>query len=257
MPRAVGRLLTLSLFGLAICLSASAAPKEKPAATLADRSIEASITVDPKLRAYPELTAKLLAVGKREMVKWQLKADKAHKDVPQIFRDGHRYGFQRTYEERSAIGPYVSVVRTDFIDSLGAHPNTIIDTLLWDAKAHKFVSIRPFFDETADNGPTMQTLASAVRVAVLAEKKARHIPSQIMNNPMWLEGIKPSLLKIGAAALAPSTEHGKSAGLLFYFSPYAVGPYVEGSYTVFVPWTKFKTLLSRDGVALFGGTRVQ
>lgn len=254
----LGRFLLIVLvLGLDVYFPASAAPKEKPAATLTGPSIEASVTIDPKLDAYPGLAAKLLARGKRQMAKWQMDAGKARKEIPQIFREGRRYGFQRTYEERSAIGPYVSIVRTDFIDSLGAHPNTIINTLLWNTGARKFVNIRPFFKETADNGPTMQALAAAVRAAVLAAKKARHIPPDIINNPMWLEGIKPSLLKIGSVALAPSTEPGKSAGLLFYFSPYDVGPYVEGSYTVLVPWTAFKTYLSPAGAELFGGTRVQ
>lgn len=40
-----------------------------------------------------------------------------------------------------------------------------------------------------------------------------------------------------------------------YFSPYDVGAYVEGDYTVFVPWTAFKDHLSPAGLALFGGER--
>ncbi|HEU5016755.1 MAG TPA: RsiV family protein [Pseudolabrys sp.] len=234
-----------------------AAAKEEPDATIKTPTIEASVSVDPALKAYRGLYPHLLAAGKREMGKWQVDADKARQEIPQIFRDGRRYEFERHYKEESAIGPYISIVRTDFIDSLGAHPNTIINTLLWNTSARKFVSIRPFFTEAADNGPTMQALAAAVRAAVLAAKKARHIPPEIIDNPMWLDGIKPSLLKIGAAALAPSTEHGKSAGLLFYFSPYDVAPYVEGAYTVFVPWTVFKTHLSQDGAELFAGTRPQ
>lgn len=244
----------LVMLAASLLLTAPAVAKEKPDATIKTSTIEASVSIDPALKAYRGLYPHLLATGKREMAKWQADAEKARKEIPQIFRDDRRYGFQRRYEEESAIGPYISIVRTDFIDSLGAHPNTIINTLLWDTNAGKFISIRPFFKETADNGPTMQAMAAAVRAAVLAAKKARHIPPDIINNPMWLEGIKPSLLKIGAVALAPSTENEKSAGLLFYFSPYDVGPYVEGSYTVFVPWTAFKTHLSQEGTELFAGT---
>jgi len=147
-------------------------------------------------------------------------------------------------------------VRTDYSYSAGAaHPNHPVDTLLWDTKEEKFISIRPFFTKTATNGATMRTLAVAVRAAVLGAKKARGIPPKIADDPMWLDNIKPDLTKIGGVALAPSTEHDKSAGLLFYFSPYAVGPYVEGSYIVFVPWTVFKAHLSPAGEHLFGGSR--
>ncbi len=50
---------------------------------------------------------------------------------------------------------YVSVVRTDYMDTRGAHPNTDVNTILWDQTANKRISIRPFFTETADSGPTM------------------------------------------------------------------------------------------------------
>jgi hypothetical protein len=43
--------------------------------------------------------------------------------------------------------------------------------------------------------------------------------------------------------------------LTFHYSPYAVGPYVEGAYTVFVPWTVFRQYLSPQGAARFGGER--
>ena len=72
-----------------------------------------------------------------------------------------------------------------------------------------------------------------------------------------LASVKPDLTKIGGVALAPSAEAGKSSGLLFYFSPYAVGAYVEGSYVVFVPWTAFKTDLSPEGEAIFAGERLK
>ena len=182
-------------------------------------------------------------------------ADKDYRENPTLFRDGRGYSFERSYEGRSAIQGYVSIVRGDYSYSGGAHPNASFDTLLWDTKAAKFISIRPFFLETATNGPTMRTLAAAVRAAVVAAKKARGLPPEAANDPAWLDGIKPDLTKVGGVALAPSSAPDKSAGLLFYLSPYAVGPYVEGSYTVFVPWTVFKARLSRVGTTLFGGTR--
>ena len=60
---------------------------------------------------------------------------------------------------------------------------------------------------------------------------------------------------IGGIALAPSTEKNRSSGFLVYYSPYAVGPYAEGDYVVYVPWTAFGQALSPRGAALFGGQR--
>jgi hypothetical protein len=140
---------------------------------------------------------------------------------------------------------------------------------LWDRQAQRRISIRPFFNETADNGPTMTALVRQVRLAVAAEKISRGLVDETgaqkplkMTPEDYLKeetdintGIKPTLLKLGPVTLAPSGERGKSSGLTFHFSAYAVGSYAEGPYTVFVPWSAFKQYLSSEGAAIFSGAR--
>jgi hypothetical protein len=117
----------------------------------------------------------------------------------------------------------------------------------------------------------MTTLAQLTKIAVAAAKLANGIngyggddglsaeqmtPEQELQRDTFInEGIKPKILGLGPLTLAPSTETGKSSGLTFHYSPYGVGPYVEGPYTVFVPWTKFQQYLLPQGAALFGGER--
>ena len=48
-----------------------------------------------------------------------------------------------------------------------------VNTILWDTAADKRISIRPFFTETADNGPTMKAMRQAVIASLEAEKKKR------------------------------------------------------------------------------------
>jgi hypothetical protein len=171
---------------------------------------------------------------------------------------------------RSVVDRYVSVVRNDDWFDGGAHPNAHADTILWDDVAHKRTNIRALFTETADNGPTMSALAQAAKLAVAAAKLEKDIngydddapaakdmtPEQEIKHDSFIQnGIKPAILEIGPVTLAPSTEAGKSSGLTFHYSPYGVGPYVEGPYTVFVPWTAFRQYLSPQGAALFGGER--
>ena len=90
---------------------------------------------------------------------------------------------------------------------------------------------------------------------MIADKKKRGMSATDASDPTWIGGIKPDLSKIGAIALAPSSEPDKSSGFIVYFSPYAVGSYAEGYYIEFVPWTAFKTHLSAAGERLFGGKR--
>ena len=82
----------------------------------------------------------------------------------------------------------------------GAHGNIHEDTILWDRDAKKRVNIRPFFRETADNGPTMQALAQLARLAVAAEKinrmeetrKSSATPEQVLKDDFQInDGIQP------------------------------------------------------------------
>jgi hypothetical protein len=258
-------------FGMAIALIAAAAvnvlAETKPQIAISTKTVEVTVTVDPALRKLPGLYEDALAEGRRWAQRNWAEAAKTSRDEPEFFREGRRWTFERTYTLRSVVSRYVSVLRDDGTYTGGAHPNSYTNTILWDRDARRRVNVRPFFRETADNGPTMTALAQLARVAVAAEKieraainvdveKDKLTPEQLAKLDTFIaDGIAPSLLKIGPVTLAPSTEPGRSAGLTFHYSPYAVGAYAEGPYTVFVPWTAFQSHLSPQGVAIFGGQR--
>ena len=198
----------------------------KPQISIEKKYLEISVVVDNALKPFAGLFANCLAEGKT----W---ADKANADAtaqwradPKSFRD-LQWSYDRIYDLRSVVGRYVSIVRSDGTFEGGAHPNQEIDTILWDAVAQKRISIRPFFAETADNGPTMTALARSAQLAVAAAKLANGIngygdddtpaskltPEQELRQDSFIkDGIKPKLLELGPVTLAPSTESGKSAG---------------------------------------------
>jgi hypothetical protein len=232
------------------------AAEPKPDLAVKTKYIDASVILDDGIKSNGALAADCLAEGKRWVEHNRADTAKEFKTSPDLFRDGRAWTFERSYSRVSQVsGRYVSVVRTDYTYTGGAHPNTDINTILWDDSAAKRISIRPFFKETADNGPTLKALRNAAVAAVKAEKKVRGIDDA--GEIDWYKGIEPTLLKVGAVTLAASTESGKSSGLEFYYSPYAVGPYVEGSFVVFVPWQKFKAYLSPQGAAIFAGDRAK
>ena len=225
------------------------------------------MTVDPALRKFPGLFEDSLAEGRRWAERNRAEAAKAQRDEPEFFREGRRWTFERSYElALRGRTLHQRVARRRHLHRRRAS-NSYQDTVLWDRDARRRMNIRPFFRETADNGPTMTALAQLARVAVAAEKLAREainvdVPKEKLSPERLAEldrfiadGIQPSLLKIGPISLAPSTEPGKSAGLTFHYSPYAVGAYAEGPYIAFVPWTAFRSHLSAEGAAIFGGQR--
>jgi hypothetical protein len=252
--------------------SASNTDADKPQIAIETKYVQISVTLDSGLKPFAALFANCLSEGKTWASTKNSDTTAEWRDNRKAFR-GLQWFYQRDYALRSVIGHYVSIVRSDAWFDGGAHPNQNVDTILWDDLARKRTNVRGFFTETADNGPTMTTLAQLAKLAVASAKLANGIngyagdddppadkmtPEQELQHDNFInDGIKPALLEIGPVTLARSTESGKSSGLIFHYSPYGVGPYVEGPYTVFVPWTKFQQYLSPQGAAMFGGERPQ
>ncbi len=247
------RIMGLAALLAGLCLPALAADP-KPDATIKNASIEASVYLDDKIKSDGALAADCLAEGKKWIDKNAAEAATDRKQEPDLFKERGGYSFERKYSVRSVVdGRYVSVLRDDYMNTLGAHPNSDVNTILWDTTEKKRISIRPFFTETADNGPTLTAMRKAVVSALNTEKKRRGTGETATAE--WYKELKPTLLKIGAVTLAPSTVSGKSSGLTFHYPPYAVGPYAEGQYVIFVPWETLKPYLTPEGAKIFAGAR--
>jgi peptidoglycan-N-acetylmuramic acid deacetylase PdaC-like protein len=242
----------MSLVGAFACHSYPAlAAEPKPDFSIKTRWLEASVILDARIKSDPALAANCLAEGKAWAAKNRTEADKERKQTPGLF--DNPWSYERKYQTRSVVeGRYVSIVRADYEYTGGAHPNSSSDTILWDRSAGKRISIRPFFTETADNGPTLKAMRLGIVASLKAEKKKRGAEG---TDESAIEGIEPKLLKIGPVSLAPSTEESKSSGLTFHYSPYAVGSYAEGGYVAFVPWEALKRFLTPEGARIFGGAR--
>ncbi len=230
-------------------------PDPKPAYAINTKAFEGSVTIDPKLKAFPALYDRLLTTSKREITKSRSSAEAQRKSEPEMFADGRQFSDVRTFMVRAQAGPYVSIVRNIGTYEGGAHPNPGVDTLLWDTQTGKMTNIRPLFTEFADNGPTLTMLARKIRLAMVVAKKKNGVDDVDPDKDEWLSAIKPQITNIGGIALAPSTDAGKSSGFIAYFGPYVAGPYAEGTYSIFIPWAEFREQLSPVGVAIFGGTR--
>lgn len=246
------RALTLVAACSALLATAHAADP-KPDAVIKTKSIEARVFLDEKIKFDAALAADCLTEGKKWIDKNAAEAAASRKEDPQFFRDGG-WDFERKYTIRSVVTDrYVSILRNDYMDTHGAHPNSDVNTILWNKAENKRISIRPFFTETVDNGPAMKAMMKAVIASLKVEKKKRGAGETATDE--WFKSVEPSLLKIGAVTLAPSTDAGKSSGLTFHYPPYAVGPYAEGEYVAFVPWEALKPYLGAEGTRIFGGAR--
>jgi hypothetical protein len=223
-----------------------------PAIDAKTRTLEATVDIDPALERIGPLKEFLLNEAKRDVAAQQKEADEAKRAEPRAFRE--RWTFERRYKLVSQVAPYVSVLRTEMSYSGGAHPNTVLTTLIWDTAQGKAAGLDAFLNEISPDGPTLTALAALIRTSLAEEKRKRGI--EVAADPAsdeWLRAVEPRLDTLGSPALAPTNIEGKAAGFLFYFSPYDVGPYVEGAFTAFVPWDPLMPLLKADKTALFDG----
>jgi hypothetical protein len=213
--------------------------------------VEIGVGIDKRLQAFPKLYSHLVADGKQYGEESKNETDEQWREDKSIFHTP--YGFGRNYRLRTAAGKYVSVIVNGYEFTGDAHPNHGSTTLLWDREKNEEADFKKLFKDTADNSPDMQTLSELLLGALAAEKKARDLPFD--RNDMWFKDWKPQFQNFGEPSLAPSTESGKSSGVTFHFSPYAIGAYVEGDYVAFIPASALMPLLTLDARKLFGGTR--
>lgn len=233
----------------------TSAAEKKSDILLKAKYTEVTVGFDDAIQADAPLLKYLTAAGKAwasKTLKELVEQRKDMNDLPADIRN-RPWSAERGYVRDALVANrYASIIRSEYSYTGGAHPNHGSDTLLWDRQAGKMVSIRPFFTELADGGPAMTAIRNAVVVDLKVEKKKRDNDNPDMS---LVDALEPSLLKISAIALTPSTTAGKSSGLTFLYPPYAVGSYAEGDYTAFVPWETLKPYLSAEGTAIFGGTK--
>lgn len=227
---------------------------EKPVLSVKTKYVEIEVNIEKELRTYPQLYSTLLADAKKYAADNQKEALAAWKADPASFR-GQPWTFDRSYRLRVAVSPYVSILIDSGEYTGGAHPNSLLNTLLWDSGTNRRAEMKTLFRETAKDGPTTTALAKLVRDAIIAEKKKRDVPMDDPASDNWLEPIKPDFSTLGAPSLAPSTAAGRSSGMTFHFSPYGVGSYAEGSYTAFVPYSAFEPYLTDEAKKIFAGER--
>ena len=235
------------LFTAALLVPAVAAAPKPDYAINSDK-VETGVYLDVKIKADPALAANCLSEGR----KW---AEKLHLENVEARRsedpDLVKWRFQRDYQFLSVIDDrYISIFRIDSWSNGNGHS---IDTILWDKVAGRRISIRPFFQETVDGGPTLIAMQTAIiaSLKIALEKNDRGFAG----DAHYRKQFEPTLLRIGPVSLASSTRDGKSSGLIFHYGPSLIGGYDVGLFRAFVPWQTLKPYLTPEGARIFGGAR--
>jgi len=153
------------------------------------------------------------------------------------------------WDYTAKAGDIVSLAGSAYEFTGGAHGNTQFDTHV--ARANGATV------KVADmlQGGITPALVIGICEALKVEKVKRIGVATVYDDPVNCAGPDANV-KIEAAklALAPSSETGKFGGVLVYWGPYDVGPYVEGPYEIVVQQEVFAQDLKPEFKPLFGGT---
>ena len=241
------------LLAWVLLASPALAADPKPDASLKNKMIEANVFLDDKIKADPALAADCLAEGRKWLDKNAADAAREKEDDPQLFRATRLVVRAQIQHPLGGRRRYVSVVRNDYMDTHGAHPNTDVNTVLWDKTENKRISIRPFFTETA--GPAMTAMQKAVSIASLKSKFREKEARRRYATPEYSQGGRTKALEDRRGDPCPLDRNRQELGLTLHYPPYAVGPYAEGQYVALVPWETLKPFLTPEGQRIFGGAR--
>jgi hypothetical protein len=223
---------------------APAPPRPPPAPMSFVQSTAAAkveLKLDPAIARDPGLRSRLFDDGMRELKGF---AAQAVEDQQRLKAAGLPIRpYQRSVSwTLTAATPVLASARQDWFDDTGgAHPNHGFAVFLWDPMGQREVLRSDLFKPDADEGRLDQALCQAIRVEK-AKRQGAVIDPKTWPCPKWADS---------NFVLTPSNVPGKAAGLTFLFDPYALGPYVEGDYSVPVPTAAFRSELVPAYAAAF------
>lgn len=252
---AAPRILIAAVWLLATACASS--PQTAPAAAqpvaykLEDGRMTTELTLDPGLRAYPELRARLYDDGMIAIREFEADVREA--------RAGEGGELDYNMDLTLRWDAPVETARLVSSDGLvwsftgGAHGNPGFHAILWDKNEGRAVPPADLFRSGADLTKLDRALCDSINAAKAARggdqawDPAPYRGEQ--GDGLWA---CPAALEI-PFSLAPGNATGKAGGLVFLIDPYVVGPYAEGVYTAVVPAAAFSALLSPEWADQFGG----
>jgi hypothetical protein len=213
--------------------------------------------IDPAILAFdPALAWRLWTANKAALdaLVAQARADKAASDAdPEAF-GFMGYSLSLTQKAALVLEDVISLADTTDTYTGGAHPNYFLGGETYRKGEEAPLPLATFIaDEAAFNDLVIKALVAA-KLANGFDTDAGAIESGLREilvpSPEY-----PEIYK-GKVQLAPSSEPGKIGGLTVVFSPYDVGAYAEGPYTVTLTAADLAPILTADWSARFGGEPV-
>lgn len=205
------------------------------------------LTLPEAIKPQTDLHARLYAEQVRLLRQF---TEGAQGELTEAGADADRPKFEKTVTVTAAAETpkLFSLKRVDFEYSGGANPNTLTSGILWDKALKRRIGLTDLLRRGADLAVLDEALCSAINTA----RRAR-VPDSASISLGGPPGSSCPRAADTPFVLAPGTEPGKAAGLIFLIDPYQVGPRTEGGYEIALPVTGFRSLLAVAYAGDFSG----
>lgn len=281
--------LTASMAGflLAACAPAPEAPAEEAGAPTAEASPEETAqpealpadlgspvfeeitdtyeirtVVDPRIAAFDPALAQVyfaaaqvsLDALKEQAVNDSQSAaeDAAANGTESWFR---QYAMEFRFEATASEGDIISVLQNVYSYTGGAHPNYALKGIVQQKGRQNPVAISDVVADAAGFGESIKSLLTDEKLQRAYGDTSRETVAAEVEEILGDDANAGSVWGANYV-LEPSTESGKFGGITVLFSPYDVGPYAEGAYTITVPASVLAGKLTQEWAARFAGEPV-
>ncbi|MCW5570018.1 MAG: DUF3298 domain-containing protein [Steroidobacteraceae bacterium] len=210
---------------------------------------EGQITLDGGIAAVPRLHELLEPRMRASLAETQVASQLDVQARGVATADG--YFFNADWTSRPAGDRYLDVRGVVSSYSGGAHPMTSVEAFVWDRLGQRRLALADLLRDARPGSPAVVALAQAARDALIAVKRARMPGYDAAKDSFIGTGadgpFAPDLARFARNfQLQPRAADGSGGGIELLFSPYDVGPYVEGMYAVLVPAAIVAPLLKAD-----------
>jgi hypothetical protein len=166
----------------------------------------------------------------------------SHDDVQMLGLDQRKETLDISYTSARGDGTisYIFVVTAD---TLGAHPNTVYKTFVFDAKTGTQMSLSNLFAPGTSYLTELSTKSRALLPALIS--KSEGISVKDMDTGMLNDGTKPTTENF-------SNWYLDGSNLVIIFPPYQVAAYAAGTQKLSIPLSSFKSLKANTRVNDFG-----
>lgn len=206
------------------------------------------LSLPDAVKGQPDLHAPLYAAAVRDLKQFE---EGAQGDLSEAGGGPNPYEKTIAYAAGGETDKLLSLSRTDFEYTGGAHPNTRFSAVLWDKALKKRLGFADLFRPGAD----LSILDKALCDAANAAKQARSPGSEraTLDGKMWTcpKAISTPFM------LSPGTSPGKAGGVTFLIGAYQIGPYSDGDYWIALPQDAFRSLLNPAYADQFAGAPVK